>query len=503
MKYIEYKFRNVEPLRIIDDSGSQHGENATLKYIPGSTLRGMFINRLAGKLEDFESIKEKLFSDRVQFLNAYPISGGKAMIPSPKGFYEDKSVSEGKKAIQNVVATGSFDEGLKRASVGSVAYLDGNSLCYSHVRTMSDLKIKINDEKRDVFRNEYICPGYEFLSFIRLDEGIDESIFFRVLDEGFRLGNARTSGLGKCEVTGRKTVSKIPYHEYCAENDSMESECYMFLASDMCMISDIGEPCGINLTLLENKLGVKDLTIKYAATSKKDIRGYNRNWNGKIPSLPVYEKGSVFRLGFTGSIGAESATRLMDEGIGERRNEGFGRVLFLNGYDKIEYKFKVEADRISCDANKRAEVKDRDTLKTVASTYLCNRVKDLIEKKAVSLANKIEGYPGSQLGLVESICVQYYYKPKEAKDALNKYLDHTTEKDARQSAHKVKKSRDKLKEFVEEIKNATDIFTYIGFERTQLMGFSISDLMGTEEAERLKLRLIIDAIRYNNKGEVK
>lgn len=506
MKYIEYRFRNVEPLRIIDDSGSQHGENATLRYIPGSTLRGMFINKLVGSLENFESLKEKLFSDKIQFLNAYPVSSGKAMIPSPKGFYEDKTVTDGKKAVQNVVTAGEFDEGMKRASVGSVAYIDGDSLCYAQVRTMSDLKIKINEEKRDVFRNEYICPGYDFLGFIRLDEEIDDSIFIKVLDGGFRLGNAKSSGLGKCEVTERKTVNGIPYGEYSVGINGagrMESECYMFLASDMCMISEFGEPCGLDLKQLENRLEVENLHIKFAATSKKDIRGYNRNWNGKIPSLPVYEKGSVFHLGFSGSIETAAAVRLMDEGIGERRNEGFGRVLFLNGYEKISYKLKVEADREYDCAFKVTGVAERETLKTVASNHLRNCVKNLLEKKVVSIAGRLEGYPTSQLGLVESICVQNYYQPDEARAVLARYLGHVTEKDAKQSIHKEKKSRDKLKQFIEEIQDSQDIFAYIGFGKKELMGFRISELMGKNEAESLRLRLIIDTIRYNYKGEVR
>ena len=46
-EYIRYKIINTEPLRIADDSTSQSGQTTTLRYIPGTTVRGFVINQLA------------------------------------------------------------------------------------------------------------------------------------------------------------------------------------------------------------------------------------------------------------------------------------------------------------------------------------------------------------------------------------------------------------------------------------------------------------------------
>lgn len=89
-EYIKYLIRNKEPLRIADDSTSQNGQTTTLRYIPGTTVRGWIVNQLSGR-EDFEQIKKELFSDKVRYLNAYLNKDGKDMLPSPKGFYEDKT----------------------------------------------------------------------------------------------------------------------------------------------------------------------------------------------------------------------------------------------------------------------------------------------------------------------------------------------------------------------------------------------------------------------------
>ena len=69
-EYIKYQIKNIEPLRIADDSTSQNGQTTTLRYIPGTTIRGWIINQLA-KRADFENLKKDLFSDNVRYLNAY------------------------------------------------------------------------------------------------------------------------------------------------------------------------------------------------------------------------------------------------------------------------------------------------------------------------------------------------------------------------------------------------------------------------------------------------
>ena len=60
-EYLKIVFQNLEPVRIADDSTSQSGQTVTLRYIPGTALRGIVINALAVE-EDFEEIKRRLFS---------------------------------------------------------------------------------------------------------------------------------------------------------------------------------------------------------------------------------------------------------------------------------------------------------------------------------------------------------------------------------------------------------------------------------------------------------
>ena len=160
-EYIKYIIRNKEPLRIADDSTSQSGQTVTLRYIPGTTMRGYVINKMAA-MPDFEQLKIELFSDQIKYFNAYLCvkekneeEGNKkvkvkALFPSPKGFYEDKTEKDGKKEIENVVIAGKFTGGHKRASLGRYCYIQDDCIYYYNVSTASDMKIKIDQKGRTI-----------------------------------------------------------------------------------------------------------------------------------------------------------------------------------------------------------------------------------------------------------------------------------------------------------------------------------------------------------------
>ena len=108
-EYLRYVLKNIEPLRIADDSTSQNGQTVTLRYIPGTTIRG-----------------------------------DKELFPSPKGFYEDKTTTVGKKKLENVVVNGELTSGNKRASLGRFCYLDGDCIHYYFIVILKKLKADRN-----------------------------------------------------------------------------------------------------------------------------------------------------------------------------------------------------------------------------------------------------------------------------------------------------------------------------------------------------------------------
>ena len=58
-EYLKYILKTVEPIRIADDSKAQSGQTDTLRYIPGSTVRGLVVNACSTD-DGFDEMKKAL-----------------------------------------------------------------------------------------------------------------------------------------------------------------------------------------------------------------------------------------------------------------------------------------------------------------------------------------------------------------------------------------------------------------------------------------------------------
>lgn len=500
-EYLRYQLKNIEPLRITDDSASQSGQTSTLKYIAGSTIRGAVITALA-KRSDFEKNKKVLFSDSVRFLNAYPEENGRELIPSPRGFCEDKTEGTDKKEIRNVVIEGMFEAGMKGASLDEFCYISDGTIFYYPVDTGSDLKIKFNleneNEKRNVFRNDYISAGHIFTGYIVITDSSVKDLIEHVLEGELIFGNSRSSGFGKCELISKEFVSyERTVFAMNAPAESMEGKCYMMLYSHTVMRDEAGEYTGLNLKALEKKMGVSDLAIEHCATSTRTIHGYNRKLEVKLPTVPMYEQGSIFKLTYKGVFTAERIREVMESGIGIRKNEGFGQVLFLKEYEGITW--KQEGIKRAADLNGQQEPmknQDTDTIRIVASNYYRRLLKKAMEKKIVDSLER-GNLPNSQVGKLESLLIANKYK-KDAKDVIKRYFENALEKENRQKQQKTGYSIKPFQDFVMNILDCS-YAEYIGVSNQEIMGISVDKLLSEDELNRMKLEYLIELIRYDNR----
>lgn len=502
--YIRYIIKNVEPLRIADDSTSQRGQTSTLHYIPGSTIRGLVVNALA--LEDtFESIKKTLFSSDVRYLNAYPIIEEKELIPSPKGFYEDKTELD-KKEIQNVVIKGSFSEGYKRASLGRYSYLQEDCIYYYQVETGSDMKIKMNldkNETRNVFRNEYIRPNHRFVGYIALENDNLLAFIQKALKRPIVLGNSRSAGMGKCLLESCECCNKIPYENYQAKEFS-SNECYLMLLSNTVMRNEYGEYCGLNLEELAKQMGVEELEIAYCATSIVEVKGFNRIWGGKLPSVTMFEQGSVFHLTYKGKFTMEHARKIMNRGIGVRRNEGFGRIIFLDHYERIHYKQKLESAKQNLFKKKcQDRQEDKEILKMIARCYYKKQIKSAIDRYVVDHPLTKGNISNSQLGLIEALATFYQYQPEEGIANIRSFLVHAKEKEEGNNIQKGRKSIDSISKTILQLleQDLDEILDIQTKQKKQIMGIDTEELLDQIEINTIKLKFLSTWIRFDNKQE--
>lgn len=503
-EYLRYRLKNTEPLRIADDSASQSGQISSLKYIAGSTIRGAVITSLA-KRPDFEKIKRALFSDCVRFLNAYPEENGIELIPSPEGFYEDKIQATGKKRLGNAMLEKELD-GKKRASLGEFCYIEDRTIYYYSVETGSDLKIKFNlenkDEKRNVFRNDYISAGCNFVGYIVIEDGSVKNLIEEALGDELFLGNARSSGRGKCRLLSKKFV---PYESTPFAHNSpscvLENHCCMLLYTDTVMRDGTGEYTGLNLEVLEKKLGVSKLCIEYCATSTRMVHGYNRKLGIKLPSVPMYEKGSVFKMTYEGVLTAEKMREVMESGIGIRKNEGFGQVIFLKEYGQIIWKQegkKAEKNLNGQQGMIEGYVAD-GTLQIAAANYYRRLLKMAMEKKIIDGMEK-GTLSNSQIGRLESLITANKYNTENAKNIVVRYFEHMIKKEKKQNIQKESASVKPLYDFVMNFLNSS-YAEYVGVENQVVMGIPVGKLLSVQELDRMKLEYLPELIRHDNRKE--
>ena len=407
---IRYRLRTDTPVLITDLGRSRGNSYETRGYIPGSAIRGMVISTLAAQEPEwFSAHKVELLSDRTKFLDAVPVVGSAAPLPSIKGFYEDKE----EKRFETVVKNGDFAPGLKRAKLGAFCALEGDTVVYWSARTDGVTRIQQNtggEEDTRPFQTRYLCAGQEFEGYIRLSDPQLVPELSRALPETVWVGADRYEGFGKCTVTLREGVEAPAWVEQYSPKTQGQvgAELYLLAVSPLTMLNGLGEPCGIDERELARKLGVERCTIAFCSTSMSEYGGYNRIWKSRAPAVRMYDRGSIFHLVCNEAPALERLCAVEREGLGIRRGEGYGQVLFL-GKETFEGLTKKKAAR-----PKQHKTSSQGTQLRQA------RYEWIMGKANAILGMKLSR---SQLGDIQALCEKAIAMGGSTEE-LYAYLDH-------------------------------------------------------------------------------
>lgn len=317
----------------------------------------------------------------------------------------------------------------------------------------------------------------------------------------------------------------------------------MVLLSNMSMRNAYGELAGLDLDILAKRLSVSSLRLNRCASSVVEVHGYNRSWDGAIPSSVMYEAGSVFCIETEdgSEVGAEHFAELEEQGIGIRRNEGFGQVLFLDTYDQLRYKIPIDrkesadcaislsdrqrsADHAVCLSDRQGTDVGKDGMEYIgglqdtfyghkaevemdmriaARGLMMHRLERAMEKYLADHPLRLSGISNTKLGIVLSICMELKYSPREAQEKLIEFVTHSQKKDDRYKYHDGKQKQDALYEYVLAVLEG-DLLEEINLHQKdkKILGIPVSEILDEEELISYKLKLMIRQIRYANR-EVK
>lgn len=342
--WIHYKLRAHTPLTLSDGTSAptdadRKNYTDSKDHIPGSAIRGLVMSHLASQDPDwFESHKQTLLQ-QVLFRNALPLSGGHRQIPTPLGFYEDRRRTHFYHVLNQDV-----ESGHKRARLGRYCRFQDQVLVHSSPAMESALRITATDpdtrspldsNERQMFTGEAISAGTELEGWIYTPYPALAPHIAAAFQNWICIGADRYCGSGLCSV--ETLDGEAPdYRDFAyGPGDDTAQVLYLLMVSPTAMLRD-GEVSSLTDGDLAKLLGVDKASIERYATTIIRHSGFNRKWGCALPTVNMYAPGSIFRIECSEAPALDRLLELQTRGIGIRRTEGCGQVLFLRGFDRLD-----------------------------------------------------------------------------------------------------------------------------------------------------------------------
>jgi len=388
MQAIRYRITSLSPLLFTSNTGDPNMV-ATLDYVPGTHLRGLFANEyikkkgLARDAHRDETFYRWFLKGDLKITSAYIIEEREQrsyrLLPIPLSIQKEKG--EKKTAYDLIFQDEEFDK--QTTAITGYGRLEGNRLYKKEVKKSLNFhhardRKKGSSKEGLIFNYESIDEGQTFEGFI-IGKSEDLKEFTSIISSGiYYLGRSRNNQYGKIRF---ETISKEPeefYSEIDIEEES-EDNIVLTLLSDTIIYNEFGYST-TDTRELERLLNCK---ITKSFIKQSVAEGFISIWRLKTPSEVCFKAGSSFLLE---NADIERLKELQKTGIGMRTHEGFGR--FVIHWQREENPLVIEkaTDEIK---PKRTEGALPEKLKELAG----NIIKDVLKKKIqITAINDADGF---------------------------------------------------------------------------------------------------------------
>ncbi|MFQ3536815.1 MAG: RAMP superfamily CRISPR-associated protein [Aggregatilineales bacterium] len=334
MQAITYRITLEEPLLATALEGDPNSA-VSYDYIPGSVLRGAIIGMVLrkegiGELDAAGEVPRRFFfSNATRFLNAYPVLADRRSLPAPQTWQQPKYATQ--KEITDSALVSEEDEQKKQSLRGKfVALKDSRTVAIADVERKISVHVQrertYGRSRKDVgalFRYDALADGQVFEAVILCDQEWDAHYLRDLLSENttFAMGGARSAGYGRVRINDIKIVDS--WHE-TYEQLQLSTPTVITLLSDAIVRNEYGQYAP-DLASLCRALGITPASVRKAFLRQSLVGGFNRKWGLPLVQMPVISMGSLLVIEQDG-LDWSHLERLIEGGIGERRNEGFGRL---------------------------------------------------------------------------------------------------------------------------------------------------------------------------------
>lgn len=331
MNALTFQIRALQPLLVTQLSSSEENSSIAFNFIPGSVLRGVLINYYLSKhnVDDVardHTCRRLFFDGAVRYLNAYPANHlGHRGIPKPLSWRVNKDDQQNLNAKIFDFAI-NFTEDLENSVLpsGDFCWIDDHDVrinspgLYMSVHNASEDRNAKREENSSVYRYDAIATAEVFLGAIIAERMDDLQAMKLLIDrEEFSLGGSRSAGYGRVRIEDIQIISD--WHEYDIDGTETNGEIVI-----LTLLSDaiIRDKCGQTTTDLDSFFGCNSIG---AFQKMRAVGGFNRKWGLPLVQSHAVQVGSVF-VYRASDIDDKLLKQIEQEGIGERRTEGFGRV---------------------------------------------------------------------------------------------------------------------------------------------------------------------------------
>jgi CRISPR-associated protein Csx10 len=237
------------------------------------------------------------------------------------------------------------------------------------------------DDER-IFHYEFIKRNQTFKGTIKCADAISKDLeaFLNKIST-LRLGRSKNTEYGKVQFSFKEIHRKN-------EIDLKNNRVTLFFKSPVILRNKNGFYTPSEELLLE-ELGFspKPKINKNKFFRTEAIENFRGIWGMKMPSLTAFKAGSTFTLEFTDSITQtqkDRLTEILDNGIGYRKNEGFGEIDVLNLSKEAELHFVSEETKI--ETIKKPE-KTPAFMKKVLRKLTAKAIEQTVDNRVINDAN--------------------------------------------------------------------------------------------------------------------
>lgn len=429
VRYVPYTLSLRSPAVLTSLSGDLNSSR-TLPLIPGSALRGAAARGLGDPHQDAErmrTFRTVILDGHVRFLNAYPRAGVLRTLPAPVSLGIDKKGIVGPagdiSAWDLAAFTGAPDTDDASwpevslsplpepfISLGAAQPLRVQPNRGSRIHQQRDRsRGRAWKEERDgreethgaLFAFEFLAAGQEFdgLVQVRGNDGSDCDALIdtvkNVLTEPLLLGRSRRGGYGgDAMITWSTARDREVEGQGLVSGDLPADAVFRILLTS----SYVGrDPDSGQLDPSQLETEVVSAFAGRVAILRRRWRfelagGFNRKWRLELPQALTCAAGSTLVLKTTAPISLSDLLAVEHAGLGERRIEGFGRILLLQA-PAPTLTLRVPSPT----ARTVPTGEPPDLVRFVEGRVLNATVERVIEEEAVRLARTARSSPSPSL----------------------------------------------------------------------------------------------------------